>query len=486
MRSNYTHFSSPQFRLLSDKQIEELHLASLHIMEKTGVAFESPEALELLGDAGADISSPERVKIPPHLAEQAINTAAKTITLYSREGQPAITLNGMTSHFGAINAMEQYLDPYSGKRRPCYVEDIADVTRMVDALPNIEWTFNVSSYSTIPGVIADKVSLIQSIRNTCKPVACCVFSIPSLEEMLECCSLVAGGEAALREKPFFLCSSEPISPLVQSREAVEKSLLCAERGVPNMIYSAAMAGATAPATFAGCLAIANAEFLSQLVMTQLKKPGAPVIYGAQPTIMDMRTATFTYGAPEMAFFNAALTEVGHYYNLPVFGTSGEVDADTLGIQATAETLYQLFLSALSGVDFVHGLGEMYSGRMASPELLLLCSELIDMVSVSMQGLPINEETLPLDLIERVGPGGTYISERHTLKHFRQFWVPGIFARSVARDSSTRSEELLREKTLDILKTHRPKPLPEDIARELEKIEASWLRQAGLTEYPGRP
>jgi len=486
MRANYIQYSSPQFRLLSDKQIEELHLATLQIMERTGVTFECQEALDLLGEAGADASNPRKVKIPSYLVEQALRTTPKTITLYTRDGEPAMVLNGMTSHFGGILALEEYLDPYTRQRRQCYVEDIVDITRVMDALPNIEWIMTDGALQTIPGPIADKVSFLQTILNSPKPVMPSMVDVSSLRETLEVSAMVAGGEKELRDKPFVMAFSEPVTPLVQGKDALEQSLLCAEKGVPNLVFSMPMAGATTPATFPSVLAILNAEFLSQLVVIQLKKPGAPVIYGAMPTIMDMKTTIYSYGAPELSFLSAAMTELGHYYKLPVWSTAGEVDAETIGAQAAAEATYQFLLSALSGADLPHGAGEMYQGRMASPEFVVLGSEIIDMVKVVMQGIEINDETLPLDLIERVGPGGTYISESHTLKHFRKFWVPKVFDRSMAKREGIKScEDLLNEKTLEILKTHKPKPLSEDLVKELRKVEASWLKRVGLEQYPKR-
>jgi trimethylamine--corrinoid protein Co-methyltransferase len=488
VRSNYIHFGSPQFRLLSDKQIEELHFATLQILEKTGALFECQEALDILGEAGADVSDPNRVKIPSYLVEQALRTAAKTITIYTRDGEPAIVLNGMTSHFGGHNALAEYLDPYTGQKRQCYPEDIADMARVIDALPNIEWSYIVSSYPTLPGVIADKVAILQAILNTSKPVAYCLIDVSSLREVIKFCAMVAGGEKELQAKPFLIGSSEPVTPLVQGKDAVEKSLLCVEKGIPNFVYSASLAGANAPATFPALLAMGNAEFLSQLVVIQLKKPGAPVIYGSIPTLLDMKTTICSYGAPESNFLPAAMAELGHYYGLPVFGKAGNTDSDIVDAQATAEATYQILLAALAGADFIHGLGEMNEGRMASPEYAVFDNEIVDMVKVSMDGIEINDETLPLDLIERVGPRGTYISEKHTLKHFRKFWAPTIFDRSVVKDENTkRCHDLLREKTIEILKKHQPKPLPEDLVKELKKVEESWFKQAGAEyTYPKRP
>jgi len=488
MRSNYIQFGSPQFRVLSDKQLEELHSATLQILERTGVAFGCQEAIDILGDAGADTSNPDRVRIPSSMVEEALRTAPKMITLYSRDGEPAIVLNGQTgSHFGTATDMPEILDPYTGKRRLMYVEDIADMARLCDALPNIERVYSTVSNRTIPASIVDKVGLLQLILNTSKPVGCQINDVSSLREMIDLCSMVAGGEEQLKKKPFFMGASEPVSPLLQGKDAMEKSLLCAEKGIPNFVYPMPMAGATAPATLPGCIVIANAEVLSQLVVLQLKNPGAPVIIGAIPSVMDMKTMIFPTGAPELSVMLAALTELGHHYRLPVMGTAGMTDADKIGAQAAIEATYQILILALSGTDLVHNIGLMYHSTVISPELMVLEDEIIDMVKVLMGGIEINEETLPLDLIERVGPKGTYISEKHTLKHFRKFWVPKVFDRSSTKKEGVKNcEELLKERTIKILKTHKPTPLPEDLVRELRKMEKIWFDRVGLKhEYPKR-
>lgn len=486
MKHNYTHFGTPQFRLLSDSQIEELHLATLQILERTGIAFNCQEAIELLDGAGADVSNQNRIKIPSYLVDQALRAAPKAITLYTREGDCAMVLNGTEPHFGSAAACQEHLDPYTRKRRATYVDDIADTTRVFDALPNLEFHFTGSAHPTIPGSIADKVAIFQALLNTSKPVGYSLNDAASLREIIEVCSIIAGSEEKFREKPFLIGSAEPVTPLTQDKDAVEKSLLCAEKGIPNTVYGFQMAGATTPATWPAELAIANAEALSQLVVIQLKKPGAPVIYGGMPSIIDMRTTIGCYGAPELAFNVAALTELCHYYGLPMLGTAGCTDADVIGAQAAAEITYQIITSVLSGADLVHDIGLMYHASLTSPELLVFCNEIIDMVKISMGGIEINEDTLPLDLIERVGPGGNYISEKHTLKHFRKFWAPEIFDRNVVRGEDTKNcEEMLREKTIKLIETHQPKQLPDGVLKELKKIEAGWLKRVGLKEYPKR-
>lgn len=485
MRYNYTHFETPQFCILSYNQIEALHYRTLEILERVGVTFDCKEAIDLLESAGADTSNPKRVKIPSYLVENALRMTPKTITLYTREGESALVLNRSTgSHFGTVVGVPYYLDPSTRRPRLLRVEDIDSISRLGDSLPNIEWIFTVNSHRTLPGALTDKVSLLHVILNTSKPVCCCIGDVTSLRELIELCSIVAGGEERLQAKPFFVSSVEPISPLVQGKDAMEKSLLCAEKNIPNVVYSIPQCGATTPATFAGNLAIANAEILSQLVVIQLKRPGAPVICGTCSNIMDMKTAMSPTGSPETGVLIAAFTELLHYYGIPAFGTVAS-DAKTVGAQAATEHTYQILLQAMAGTEFVHDIGYLQHSFMVSPELVVLGNEIIDMVKVLMRGIEVNEETIPIDLIEMVGPGGSYFGEKHTLKHFRSFWRASMFHRHPELDESAKDcEDLLNQRTIEILENYRPKPLPEDLVKELLKIEAGWFKRVGLKhEYP---
>ncbi|MEE8414144.1 MAG: trimethylamine methyltransferase family protein [Dehalococcoidales bacterium] len=485
MRSNYTHFVTPQFHILSDNQIEALYYRTLEILTRTGITFDCEEAISLLGDAGADVSNPKRVKIPSFLVEKALASAPKTITLYTREGEPAMVLNRSSgAHFGTVAGVQYYLDPYSRRPRMLRVEDIDSIARLGDALPNIEWLFTVDSHQTLPGVISDKVSVLHVVMNTTKPVCASIGAASSLKEMIDICAVVAGGEERLRARPFFVSSVEPVSPLVQGKDAMEKSLLCAEKNIPNVVYSMPMCGATAPATFAGNLAVALAEILSQLVVIQLKRQGAPVICGAIANIMDMKTMINPQGAPEMGFLVAALTEVLHHYGLPVWGTVSS-DAKTVGVQAATEYTYQIMLQTMAGTDFVHDVGYLQHSFMVSPEMIVYGNEIIGMVRVMMQGIEVNDETVPLDIIDKVGPGGSFLGEKHTLRHFRNFWTPNVFHRRADIDENALDcEDLLNQRTIEIMESHQPKPLPEDTVKELMKIEAGWFKRAGLKhEYP---
>lgn len=489
MKANYLQYNSPQFRVLSPKQMSDVHFASLHILEHIGVSIYCDEAIGLLADSGADTTNSKRVKIPGPVVEQALRTAPKSVTLYTREGKPHMFLNGQQIYFGAVSDCPDILDPYTRQRRPHYADDTGAMARLVDFLPNIDWIMNGGLAKGLPPALAEKVTQVQCLMNTSKPIVPSTIDAQGLRAMLELYSIVAGGLAALKSRPFLCNSVEPTTPLVLELNALEMSLICAEHRIPNVIFSMLMAGGTSPATFAGTLAVANAELLGLLTVIQLKNPGTPVIYGGEPNIMDMKTAIFPYGAPELCLLSACLTEITHSYGLPMFGTAGTTDAKVIGAEAGAEVMYQCLMAALSGADMVHDVGLMDHCTMVSPELIVLTDEIIGMVDVSMQGVEINDATLALDLIEKVGPGGNFLNEDHTYEHFKKFWVPQLMDRTqlttgLNEQPGVHCEELLNKRTKDILDTHKPNPLPEDMVEEIRKLEKSWFKELGFNyEYP---
>jgi trimethylamine--corrinoid protein Co-methyltransferase len=288
--------------------------------------------------------------------------------------------------------------------------------------------------------------------------------------------LLTGSEKQFKQAPNLAILVDPISPLLLSNDVVDKILFCARKGIPQICFSAPQSGSTAPATLAGTIVEASAESLAGIVLAQATNHGAPVIYGGFPTVMDMRTTIFSYGAPEMSLMSAAMASLSHYYRLPCFGTAGCSDSKLPDSQAAAEATYSCFSSSLSGSNMIHDSGLLDHGSMVSPAFMVLVSEILEMIKHYMRGIPINDDTLALEIIHKVGPGGHFIAEKHTVDHHREVWYSNLFDRSLydtwLERGGRRFQERLIEQTQATM-DHQPELLPEDKQKELEKMATYW-------------
>jgi trimethylamine--corrinoid protein Co-methyltransferase len=331
--------------------------------------------------------------------------------------------------------------------------------------------------SDVPADIADRVIVRQVFTYTEKPLVFCCKDVNSVRDIYEMALLIAGGEQRFHQAPTIVHYSEPISPLLYYDPAVEKILFCAEKGIPLINFPAPQGGSTAPVTFAGEIVQGSAESLSGLVLAQLVRPGAPFIYGAFATVMDMKTTIFSYGAPEMSLMVAAMAQMAQYYQLPFFGTAGCSDAKFPDAQAAAEVAFSCLASALVGANLIHDAGSWLDhGSLASPAFMVLVNEILYMVEQFMPGVTVNDDTLALDVMDKVGPGGHYLYENHTLQHFKNVWYSDLFDRSINEkwlaEGAKRFEQRLREKTEKVMQ-HQPAPLPEDILQEIERMARRW-------------
>jgi len=465
----------PTLRTLSDEQVQQIHLATLEVLERTGVQITHPRAKEILAGAGARVQG-DRVRIPSWMVEDALRKAPHRVVLGTRGGQRTVLLEGDKVWFGPSLDCIDYLDPMTEDRRPFTSADCAVTARVADALPNYHWVMTIGMAADVPADIADRVIAKQVLTNCEKPFVFCCKDVNSTRDIYEMAIAIAGSEEAFLRAPFIIHYSEPVSPLLHYDPAIEKLMYCAEKGIPLVYYPAPMAGGTAPATFAGVIVQGSAESLSGLVLAQLVRPGAPFIYGAFTTIMDMSTTIFSYGAPEMSLMAAAMAQLAQFYGLPFFGTAGCTDAKFPDPQAAAEAAFSCLSSALAGANLVHDSGWLDHGSVASPAYMVLVNEVLYMVRQFLQGLAVNEETLAVDIIDKVGPGGHYLNEEHTLRHFREVWYSELFDRAMLdqwkQKGGKRFEERLREATQKAM-AHTPAPLPAEVLRELDRMATSW-------------
>ena len=465
----------PKLDVISDEQTDQIHTASLEVLERTGVKITHPKALEMLHGAGAKVDD-NRVRIPAWMVDDALQKSPSRVVLGKRNGDHSVILEGDRSWFGSSLDCIDYLNPVTEERRPFNSEDCRTAVTISDALPNYSWGMTFGLAADVPYYLADRVVARQALTYSEKPLVFCCRDINSLKDIYEMAILIVDSEGQSHDSPTIVLLTDPISPLVHADEVIEKMLFCAEKGIPQICYSGLQAGSTAPMTFAGTIVQGSAESLSGLVLTQLARRGAPFIYGALATVMDMRTAVFSYGAPEMSLMVAALAKMAQYYKLPFFGTAGCSDAKFPDPQAAAEAAYSCLSSALSGANLIHDCGLLDHGSLVSPAYMVFVNEVLHMVNQYLLGVPISEETLALDLINSVGPGKHYLQTEHTLKHCRDVWYSRLFDRTVYSTWLGRGgkhfAERLREQTLEVMK-HQPAPLPSEIIRELDRMAKHW-------------
>jgi trimethylamine--corrinoid protein Co-methyltransferase len=465
----------PRLRILDDEQVRRIHSATLEVLERTGVEITHPQALELLHGAGASVDG-SRVRIPSWLVEQSIRTAPSRVILGNRDGQRSVYLERDRSWFGPSLDCIDYLDPQTNQRRRFVSDDCRITASLADQLGNYSWVMTIGMADDVPPDIADRVIAKQVFTYCRKPLVFCCKDAQSVRDVYEMALVIAGSEENFQRAPTIVQYTEPISPLLYYDPGIEKIIYCAENGIPLINYPAPQAGSTAPATFAGTIVQGSAESLSGLVIAQLVRPGSPYIYGAFATVMDMSTTVFSYGAPEMSLMVAAMAQLAQYYQLPFFGTAGCSDAKAPDPQSAAEAAFSCLSSAMSGANLVHDSGWLDHGSLASPAYMLLVNEILSMVGQYMKGVPLEEETLAVDLIDRVGPGSHYLQEDHTYRHFKDVWYSNLFDRSIFDQWMERGAksfaDRLQELTLSLMEQE-PDPLSEEVLAELERMEQTW-------------
>jgi trimethylamine--corrinoid protein Co-methyltransferase len=471
---SYNSLAFPSLTMLSQEQCEIIHLASLEILRRTGVRVFHDGALDLLRQAGAAISDPNLVRFPPGLVDWALKQAPSRIPLCRRgSDQVVVPLEGRLVHFGPGSDCPNYLDPRTGERRPFGVDDLVDAVHVVDALPEMSFCMSMGIPSELGAANVYRQQFALMLQHTSKPLVFVCDDGADCEAIAAMAASAAGGMEQLRLNPTLLLYSEPTTPLKHSETATGKLLYMAREALPIVHSPAPMMGGTAPVTMAAGLALGNAEVLSSLVMHQLQRPGAPFVYGSGLHHMDMKTTISVYGAPEFQLARVAVAEMGRYYRLPTWGYAGHSDSCVMDEQAAADAAFSVLVALLGGNNLVHDVGYLEAGLTTSPEMIVFCAEMISMMRRFMAGISLDAESLALEVINKVGPGGNFLADSHTLNHFRDLWQPTLLDRRRVDDwvaaGSRRLGQRLHDRTVAIVDEHRPEPLPAGVQAEIEYI-----------------
>jgi trimethylamine--corrinoid protein Co-methyltransferase len=482
MDANYSAQQTPQFRVLSDGQIARLYQATLECLQRTGVNVHNKEARQLLGSAGAQVDG-ARVRIPPHIVQDAIAANPRSFTLWGRDGTHAIQVAPDRVYFGPGPTCTYFIDPESGERRVTRRGDPGLTARVCDALDHIDYAMSLGLIDDVTPNLAPVYEFAEMIANTTKPVLPWAYAPQNVADIYEIALAVAGSQEALRRRPFFAFFATYQSPLVHTDLDLANVFWAVERGVPIIYLGGGTAGTTGPVTGAGSLVVTLAGALSGLAIIQLKARGSSVCIGGVPQAMDLRTCLPSYGSPEMSLYSAALSDICRHLGLPFMGTAGASEAKDLDLQAAIESTVQVLLSGLSGTPLVHDVGFLDCANTGSLEMLVMNDEIIAMARRILRGLEVTDETLMLDLIDAVGPGGEFLSTKDTARRCRaEIWDPTLMDRqnwvSWTKGGAQSMHDRIRARLHGILATHRPKPLPDGAEAKIQAVlEAAEARHA---------
>ena len=473
---------STWIKTLSDAQVEKINEQSLHILETTGIMVDHEEGLKTLEKAGAQVDrQTKRVRISRELVAHCLKTVPDHFTLAARDPRKDCPLvRGGRPYARNGGGADYTLDLDTGEFRPMMLADLRGYYKLMDGLDGIDFIAPVFGHD-MPVVGRDIFMLREAFSGTSKNIHLRTFSGQSLKFMFEMAAMVAGGKEALKKRPLVSLLEAPVSPLKFLDITVDALFLCGEYGVPLDVCVMPIAGGTGPVTMAGNVQLLNTEFLGGVVISQLAHPGAPLQYAPRPMAMDMRTGFSLAGAIELGMMAVAGAQMAHFYNVPVSLHGPWTDSMLHDGQSTFERTYMNFMAAFAGANVLVGAGMMQQSLVTSYEQLVIDSEINKTVIRALQGFEADEGRLAMEAIARVGPGGNFIQDPHTLQYLRgERYKPSPLIYRDSRDAWTTGggktfEKRANEIARTILKEHEPLPLPEDVSQALDKLISDAMK-----------
>ncbi len=458
--------------VLNKEQLEQIKTATLYILENVGVRFPSDQALKVFSDHGISIEEDSQVvKLPADFILETMSHAPRSYTLCGRTEGTDLVLGSGLSYFGTDGCGVETIDFKTGEQRLSCKDDVAKMARVSDFLASIAFYWPMVSAQDY-GRLAPLHELDAAYNNTEKHVQTETVMGEKLARYAVEIAQVIAGQENLRQKPPLSSLICTIAPLCQDKEGIEAALVFAEAGIPVGFMGMPTMGSTAPAVPGGALAIGNAEAVSAMVLMQLVSPGAPVFQSLLVSGMDPQTAEYLVTLPEKYLCNVAAVQMAHDWGVPALGgTFGLNHAEPATWQLGRDSVYTALMCALAGTDMTIGLGMLDASTLLVPEQIIFDDEIYHTHRTLSQGLDTNLEDFALEVIEEVGPGGHFLSQKHTRTHMREIWIPDLtHPRSDPdRDSELDIRQRARKKFDQILAEHEPQPLKEDVKTEIDRI-----------------
>jgi trimethylamine--corrinoid protein Co-methyltransferase len=465
-----------QYRPLTDKGIRKIHESSLILLSEIGVEVHSRLGFETFQKHGAVCDPLKRlVKLSRSMVEDAIDKAPKKVVLCGREEKHDLYCEGKNVYLGTGGTVLNVIDLETDQKRPTLLKDVRDIARLVDALENIHFMVLPVYPNDLPPNEVDINRFHSSILNCSKHLMGGIYTLQGTLDTIKMAEMIAGSPRALRERPFISFITCVVSPLKIDDLYGDILYHIAQSGIPVAIPAEPLTGATAPVTLAGLLTGLHAETLSGVVLTQLVNPGTPVLYACTATSTDLKTMGYVSGSVEMGLINAGAAAMAQYVNLPNYTTAGMSDSKTVDTQNGYEKAITNVLVALSGSNFIHdaaGLVEFAST--ASYKQYVIDDEIIGMVMRAVRGIEVTDETIALDAYRRVGPGGNFLADPHTVQWMRkEHYIPKLSDRQLRVNWEKSGKPYVEEKAIAIakriLRDHKPLGLPKELNDRLRSV-----------------
>jgi len=459
-------------KVLDEGEIETVHSASLQILGNVGLRLRSDQHLTYLQKQGFDVDKKNySVKIPENLVAEVLKKTPKRFILYSRDRKRDLQMGERNCYYATSGCASNVIDFEIGERRPATLKDVASCAKVIDAVENLDMIFSPISAHDVPsgtGVIDEYRATVENSTKHTHLVD--LNSVYEAEYIIRIAAEIMGGVDNLVKEPIISDMFCSVSPLTMHISALDTVLTFARKGLPVSSTSMPLAGGTAPITPAGTLALSNAEVIGGIIVVEAFCPNTPVIYTALPSIMDPRTGMYRAAAPEGIWMRMAIVQVANHYQIPCMVGGVNSASKTPNIQDGYEKAMTAVLSRLAGADVLTGLGLLDSATALALDQLVVDSEICDHVVRALTDQPIDDETLALDVIARVGPEGHFISDRHTLRHASDIWIPRLPGIDmVSKRDPDNIVKNAKKRVRDILKSHKTQPLDPSTMKQIDMI-----------------
>jgi trimethylamine---corrinoid protein Co-methyltransferase len=470
------------FEVLSPDAVRRIHEATLEVVETVGVRFPSERALDVWAAHGATVDRETQVvKAPRDLVMGALAKAPATYVLGARDPSQDLPLDGHHVYAATDGCGIEIIDIETGELRRSVLQDVADISRVADALDEVGFIWTPLSAQDMPPESRSLHELRVQWMSTTKHIQTeTVVTVPEAIAAIEMATAVAGSEEARRARPPLSIMQCTTSPLGHDGGSLDASMVAAESGIPTGFMTMSSCAFSGPATPAGTLVVGNAEVITGLALMELVAPGAPVFYAAAQTAMDLRSGAYTGGGPEDFLFGAATNALADFYDVPLSMGSFATGAKLPDWQAGVENSLSTFMASVVTSDMLLGIGLLNGSRIWSYAQMLLDAEIYSIVRRTLKGIDVSDEALALDAIREVGPNGDFLALRHTRTHMRELWQSRFMDRrmyGIWEQADDRATDWATDRARTILRTHEPDPLDPAVTAELDRIVARVERDA---------